>query len=158
ITVIAGGGVAPRHLNKHIDYSQRPAPAGVKEHSLATPVGMAVTADGSTLYVAAFGSAKIGVFGTAALESDAFDPASASAAYIPLTGGGPSGLVLDPGHPRLFVLTRFDDTVSVVDLVSRTETQRVALQNPEPAKVVGGRPFLYDAVATSSKGEASCAS
>jgi DNA-binding beta-propeller fold protein YncE len=158
ITVIAGGGVAPRHLNKHIDYSQRPAPAGVKEHSLATPVGMAVTADGSTLYVAAFGSAKIGVFGTAALESDAFDPASASAGYIPLTGGGPSGLVLDPGHPRLFVLTRFDDTVSVVDLVSRTETQRVALHNPEPAKVVEGRPFLYDAVATSSNGEASCAS
>jgi hypothetical protein len=51
---------------------------------------MAVTADGSTLYVAAFGSAKIGVFGTAALESDAFDPASASAGYIPLTGGGPT--------------------------------------------------------------------
>jgi DNA-binding beta-propeller fold protein YncE len=90
ITVIAGSDVAPRHLNKHIDYSQRPAPAGVKEHSLATPVGMAVTADGSTLYVAAFGSAKIGVFGTAALESDAFDPASASAGYIPLTGGGPT--------------------------------------------------------------------
>src|SRR5262249_42375054 len=30
------------HLNKHIDYSVLPAPAGVKDHSLATPVGMAV--------------------------------------------------------------------------------------------------------------------
>lgn len=158
ITVIAGTSVAPRHLNKHIDYSQLPAPAGVKEHSLATPVGMAVTPDGGTLYVAAFGSAKIGVFGTAALESDAFDPTSASAGHIPLTGGGPSGLVLDPGQARLFVLTRFDDTVSVVDLASRTETQRVALHTPEPPEVVAGRPFLYDAVATSSNGEASCAS
>jgi DNA-binding beta-propeller fold protein YncE len=158
ITVISGSSVAPRHLNKHIDYSQRPALPGVKEHSLSTPLDMAVTADGATLYVAAFGSGKIGVFPTAALENDTFDPTSASAGYIPLTGGGPSGLVLDPGQARLFVLTRFDDTVSVVDLASHTETQRVPLHNPEPPAVVEGRPFLYDAVATSSNGEASCAS
>jgi DNA-binding beta-propeller fold protein YncE len=158
ITVISGATVAPRHLNKHIDYSQLPAPPGVKEHSLATPVGMAVSADGSTLYVAAFGSAKVGVFDTAALENDTFDPTTASAAYIPLSGGGPSGVVLDSTRPRLYVLTRFDDTVSVVDLASRAETQRVALHNPEPPSVVAGRPFLYDAVDTSSNGEASCAS
>src|SRR4030095_11358885 len=85
ITVISGSTVAPRHLNKHIDYSQRPAPTGVKEHSLATPVGMAVTADGGTLYVAAFGSAKIGVFDTVALDDESFDPTSASANYIQLT-------------------------------------------------------------------------
>ncbi len=158
ITVISGSSVAPRHLNKHIDYSLRPAPAGVKEHSLSTPAAMAVTTDGGTLYVAAFGSAKIGVFPTTAIENDSFDPVSASANYISLTGGGPSGLVLDPGQTRLFVLTRFDDTVSVVDLGSRSETQRLPLHNPEPPEVVEGRPFLYDAVATSSNGEASCAS
>jgi DNA-binding beta-propeller fold protein YncE len=158
ISVISGSTVTSRHLNKHIDYSQRPAPAGVKDHSLATPTGMAVTPDGATLYVAAFSSAKIGVFSTASLETDSFDPTSASAAYITLTGGGPSGLVLDPGHGRLFVLTRFDDTVSVVDLASRAETQRIPLHSPEPPEVVEGRPFLYDAVMTSSNGEASCAS
>lgn len=32
------------------------------------------------------------------------------------------------------------------------------LSNPEPVSVVEGRPMLYDAVATSSNGEASCAS
>src|SRR5262249_47997387 len=68
ITVISAGGVAPRHLNKHLDYSQRPAPDSAKQHSLATPTGMAVSPDGTTLYVAAFGSQKIGVFNTAALE------------------------------------------------------------------------------------------
>jgi DNA-binding beta-propeller fold protein YncE len=74
ITVLDGANVLPRHLNKHIDYSQRPAPAGVKEKSLATPLDMAVTSDGTTLYVAAFGSSKIGVFSTAALENDTFVP------------------------------------------------------------------------------------
>src|SRR5690606_18872453 len=33
ITVLDGANVLPRHLNKHIDYSIRPAPPGTKEHS-----------------------------------------------------------------------------------------------------------------------------
>src|SRR5688572_22664531 len=78
VTVLDGPSVLPRHLNKHIDYDQRPALPGVKQHSLATPLGMAVTSDGTTLFVAAFGSSKLGVFDTAALESDAFVPDAAS--------------------------------------------------------------------------------
>ena len=50
ITVIDGSSVAPRHLNKHIDYDVVPSPAGTKEKSLATPVGMVVSPDGQTLY------------------------------------------------------------------------------------------------------------
>ena len=47
ITVIDPGGntVAPRHLNKHIDYSVSPAPADVKARSLALPKGMAIDFD-----------------------------------------------------------------------------------------------------------------
>ncbi len=158
ITVLTGGSILPRHLNKHIHYEDHPALAGVKSHSLATPTGLAVTPDGTTIYVAAFGSSKIGVFDTAALEGDTFDPTVSSASYIPVTGGGPSGLVLDAARHRLYVLTRFDDAVSVVDLSSGGETAHVKLHNPEPASVVTGRPFLYDAVLTSSNGEASCSS
>jgi hypothetical protein len=158
ITVVTGTSVLPRHLNKHINYAVRPAPAGVKDHSLATPVGMAVTPDGTTLYVAAFGSSKIGVFDTATLENDTFDPVAASAGYLTVSGGGPSGLVLDDANHRLYVLTRFDDAVSVVDLGTGMESAHVTLHNPEPASVVVGRPFLYDATTTSSNGEASCSS
>ncbi len=158
ITVVTGSGVFPRHLNKHIDYNQLPAPAGTKEHSLATPTGMVVSPDGTTLYVAAFGSSKIGVFNTVALEGDTFNPAVDSDDYIPVSGGGPTGLVLDSTHQRLYVLTRFDDSVSVVDLGSSAEVAHLALHNPEPASVVAGRPFLYDADKTSSNGEASCSS
>jgi DNA-binding beta-propeller fold protein YncE len=156
ITVLDGASVLPRHLNKHIDYSQRPAPPGVKERSLATPTAMAVTHDGKTLYVAAFGSGSVGVFSTAELEQDTFVPDAAS--HIAVSGGGPSGLVLDEARGRLYVLTRFDDAISVVDLATRAETAHVGLFDPEPAVVRDGRPFLYDAQRTSSNGEASCSS
>ncbi len=156
ITVLDGADVLPRHLNKHIDYGVVPSPTGVMERSLATPLGMAVTADGRTLYVAAFGSGAVGVFDTAALEADTFVPDAGD--HIAVSAGGPSAVVVDEARGRLYVLTRFDDGLSVVDLATRTETAHVRLFNPEPASVLAGRPFLYDARRTSSNGEAACAS
>ncbi len=147
--------VLSRHLNKHIDYSIVPAPAGTADKSLATPMGMAVSSDGGTLYVAAFGSSKVGVFSTSQLEADTFVPSAAS--HIVVSGGGPSGLALDEARNRLYVFTRFDNAVSVVDLAAGAEVRHYSLHNPEPASVVNGRPFLYDARLTSSNGEASCA-
>jgi len=158
ITVLSGTNVDARHLNKHIDYSVLPAPSGTADHSLATPLEIVVSSDGLKLYVAAFGSSKVGVFDTATLEDDSFDPTVQSAQYLDVSGGGPGGLALDEARNRLYVLTRFDNAVSVIDLGTASETQHVALFNPEPANVVAGRPFLYDAVATSSNGEAACAS
>ncbi len=157
ISVIDGlGTVTPRHLNKHINYAAVPSPAGTKDHSLATPLEMAVSSDGQTLYVAAFGSQKIGVFDTATLEDDSFVPSSTN--HITLSGGGPSGVLLDEGNDRLYVLTRFDNSISVVDTVAASETDHLPLHNPEPVNIVEGRPVLYDAFNTSSNGEASCAS
>ena len=144
------------HLNKHIDYSMRPAPLGVKDNSLATPLDMAITADGQTLYVAAFGSSKVGVFDTTQLEGDTFTPSAAN--HIPVSGGGPSGLVLDETNHRLYVLTRFDNGIAVINTDTRLEIDHPSLYNPEPASVVNGRPILYDAYFTSSNGEASCSS
>jgi DNA-binding beta-propeller fold protein YncE len=156
ITVISGSTVTPRHLNKHIDYDVRPAPAGVKDKSLAQPTSLAVSSNGTRLYVAAFGSSKVGVFDTAQLENDTFTPSASS--HVPLSGGGPAGLLLNEARNHLYVYTRFDNAVKVVSLSTLAETRSVPLHNPEPASIVAGRPFLYDARATSSNGEASCAS
>jgi DNA-binding beta-propeller fold protein YncE len=154
ITVLDGATVNPRHLNKHIDYDVRPAPASVKADSLATPVDLVVTPDGATLYVAAFGSSKVGVFGTAQLENNSFTPNDAN--HITVTGGGPSGLALRGN--RLYVFTRFDNGISTIDTTSQDEVAHLTLFNPEPANVRNGRPVLYDATTTSSNGEASCSS
>ncbi len=159
ITVLGpGGSVTPRHLNKHIDYSVccAPTPNAESERSLAQPTGMAITRDGTTLYVAALGSSKIGVFDTRELEEDTFVPSQAR--QIELSGGGPTGLVLDAAERRLFVLTRFDNAVTVIDTQGRAEVAKHPLYNPEPASVVLGRRFLYDARNNSAHGDSSCAS
>ncbi|HEY3570447.1 MAG TPA: hypothetical protein VGP73_21130 [Thermoanaerobaculia bacterium] len=162
ITVLSPGGgtprVAPRHLNKHIDYNHccdaNPNPEN--DRSLAFPQGMAVTHDGATLYMAALGSDKVGVFSTAQLEADTFVPSTAS--QIPLSGGGPTGLILDEERKQLYVMTRFDNGISIVDTRSAAEAGHVRMHNPEPPSIVNGRRFLYDAKFTSSHGDSACAS
>ncbi len=118
---------------------------------------MAVTSDGATLYVAAFGSSKIGVFDTAALENDTFVP----------SGGEPHrGQRRRPERARARRGARPPLRAHALrqrDLGHRHRDRRARsrtspLHNPEPASVVDGRPFLYDAAPTSSNGEASCAS
>ncbi len=149
------GEVTPRHLNKHIDYDQFPGTETERDRSLATPLEMAVTADGATLWVAAMGSNKIASFATDALEDGSFVPNDAD--HIELPGGGPTGLVLDPAGVRLYVLTRYNNAVVTVDVAERRAIQSVAMQNPEPPAVRSGRRFLYDARLTSSRGDSSCA-
>jgi DNA-binding beta-propeller fold protein YncE len=162
ITVIepSSAEVKPRHLNSHIDYAVHKATASTKQHSLATPTQMAVTRNGQTLYVAALGSNRVGVFNTADLDNDQqwaqVSPTTASTGYLSVTGG-PIGVHLDEARKRLFVQTHFDNAISVINLENGQEVQRVALHNPEPEAVTVGRPMLYDAQRTSSNGEASCA-
>ena len=155
VSVLRDGVVYPRHLNKHIDYSAASVAPGVKDKSLAIPMGMAVSPDGQTLYLAAFGSSRIAALDTAALTADTFVPDAGTHIEV---GGGPTGMILDPARNRMYVLTRFDNSLVTVDLASGEVSSRVSMWNPEPASVVRGRPVLYDARLTTSNGESPCAS
>ena len=158
ITVIdpESGEVLPRHLNKHIDYKKHSASERDRERSLSMPVGLAVTADGKTLYVAAKGSDRIAVYNAGKLEKDASWRLTRKPVDLP--GAGPAGLALDEPRSRLYVLGRFDNTLSVVDTRDNRIVERIALFNPEPPEVRNGRPFFYNARLTSGNGESSCAS
>jgi DNA-binding beta-propeller fold protein YncE len=162
ITVLTPGGgtpgVAARHLNKHIDYDHCCAatPNAENDRSLAFPQGMAVTGNGATLYVAALGSSKVGVFSTTQLEANTFVPSTAN--QIAVSGGGPTGVVLDEERGQLYVMTRFDNGISVVDTRTRSEAAHVTMHTPEPPSIVAGRKFLYDAKFSSSHGDSACAS
>jgi YVTN family beta-propeller protein len=161
ISLINGGVAQPRRLNPHIDYGDLNPPASVNDRTLAIPTDMAISSDGGTLYVAASGSQKVGIVSTAALAlapgaPGAYTPDTAD--HVELTGGGPGGLVLDEANGRLYVLTRFDNAISVVDTAARVEEAHLPLHSPEPASIVVGRKFLYDSRFSSSNGEASCAS
>jgi len=158
ISILKNGQVVSRHLNKHIDYSQccDALPNSENSRSLAFPLGMAISHNGKTLYVAALGSSKVGIFDTKKLEDDSFVPDEHN--HIELSGGGPTGIVLDERHQRLYVLTRFNNSISVVDVLTRKEIKQISMHNPEPEHIVKGRHFLYDARFTSSHGDSACAS
>jgi DNA-binding beta-propeller fold protein YncE len=155
ITVIDDGKVLPRHLNKHIQsYDRELGTEAERRLSLATPLDMVISKDGKKLYLAGFGSQKIGIYSTDELKTDRFTPSLDQ--QINLTGGGPSGLVLDDENQRLFVMTRFDNSVAMINAKTRKEVAKLALYNPEPRSIVEGRKFLYDATLTSSRGDSSC--
>lgn len=156
ITVIKEGAVLPRDLNPHLEDSNPDGNADQNARSLALPLQMQVNQSGETLYVAAFGSAKVGVFDVTELEDNTFSPNPSH--HIEVSGGGPSGLVLDEKNQRMFVLTRFDNGISVIDTQSRQEKSHVTMYNPEPDFIVQGRPFLYDARYSSGRGDSACGS
>ncbi|MVF12823.1 hypothetical protein FT643_11795 [Ketobacter sp. MCCC 1A13808] len=158
ITVINNGNPNPRHLNKHINYNSRPGTGTAAERNaaLATPLEMAVSNNGANLYLAAMGSDKLARFSTSQLASDNFTPSADD--HVKLSGGGPTGVVLDEARNRAFVTTRFDNGISIVSTGGRmSESAHVTMNNPEPAVVKNGRRFLYDATYTSSRGDSSCA-
>ena len=104
ISVLASGVATPRHLNKHIDYAVVPSPPGVKERSLATPLGMAVSDDGEVAGSVSGGCVE-GAVVTAALEVLAgerergvitFGYSDDEAFAVGLTCGGTIHLFLEP--------------------------------------------------------------
>ncbi|MGH1472634.1 MAG: YncE family protein [Cellvibrionaceae bacterium] len=155
ITVIDGNNVNPRHLNKHINYNTSIGTTSERSRSLATPLEMAVSDNGNDLYVVAMGSNKLARFSTSQLENNTFNPSTEN--HLVLTGGGPTGVVLDDNRDRAYVLTRFDNGISVVNTsASLGEISHITMFNPEPAIVKNGRRFMYDANYTSSRGDSSC--
>jgi DNA-binding beta-propeller fold protein YncE len=158
ITVLDQDGVHPRELNKHIDRENccAPVPNAESALSVSQPLGMAITSDGAVLYAAVLGNDKVAVYYTAELESDEFFPDEAD--QIPISGGGPTGVVLDEANDRLYVMTRFDNGISTIDTDEFAEIDHLTMHNPEPASLVAGRRFLYDAALTSSHGDQACAS
>jgi len=134
------------NLNSHIDLDVPEGSNAERALSLALPADIARGVDG-TLYVAATGSAKVGVL----------DPAGAVRARINV-GQEPTGLTIDESRQRLYVLNRFDETLSIVDLKGRFEVTRIPVGfDPEPQAVREGRRFLYDA-SLSAHGDLACAS
>jgi hypothetical protein len=171
ITVLDPGShaVKPVHLNAHIDYTKccAPAPNAETERSLAFPVGLAISSkrgargellDAQDLYVAALGSDKVAVLSTSRLEQAvAGRPVQDQRDHIEVSGG-PVGLELDQDRDRLYVLARFTNELVVINTRSRSVIERHKMFSPEPASIIEGRRFLYDARRTSSHGDTACAS
>ncbi len=145
----ATGAVSVLQLNGHINYAVTPGPPSEIALSLAQPTDLRFLPSGTKAFVAAFGSNKVGVL----------DGTTGAVTARINVGQGPIGLALAPGAQTLYVLNRFDGTISLVDTGSNAVTGTVPLGfDPTPAVIRNGRRFLYDASLTSGHGDASCAS
>lgn len=134
-------------LNPHLTYAVRSIPQEQRNQSIGDPRGMVWTGDGSTAYVAGMGSNNVIAVSAAGARLNTIE-----------VGQGPTGLVLSADGSRLFVLNKFESTISTVSTATESETSRVGFFNPEPASIRLGRPFLYDTHASSGLGQTSCAS
>ncbi len=145
----ATGVVTPVHLNGHINYATSPGSPSEIALSLAQPTDVRFTPNGTKAYVAALGSNKLGVL----------DGATAAVTGRVTVGQGPVGLAMAPDGARVYALNRFDNSISIVTTANDQVLATVALGfDPTPSTIKNGRPFLYDAAATSGHGDASCAS
>ena len=61
-------------------------------------------------------------------------------------------------RPSVFVLNKFEASISAVDVSSETELARVSFYDPSPAAVRLGRKHLYDTHKNSGLGHIACAS
>lgn len=134
-------------LNPHLTYAAASIPAAQREQAVGDPRGIVWQADGLRGFVTGMGSNNV----------VAIDAAGARVGRVDV-GEGPTGLVLDEPRQSLYVLNRFDDSISVVDLNSLAEMQQVAMFDPTPAAIHTGRPHLYDTHQNSGLGHVSCAS
>jgi YVTN family beta-propeller protein len=135
-------------LNPHINYGVTPGPLSETTQSLSQPGGIVFQAAGGVGYITALGSAKVAVL----------DDAGNVTARIGV-GQGPSGLALDETNHRLYVLNRFDETISIVDTNTRSVDHTLSAgYDPSPPAIKTGRRLLYDAQLASGHGDLACSS
>jgi DNA-binding beta-propeller fold protein YncE len=148
--------IEPHDLNPGVDYSLLPNDAA-RARALAQPTDLCITRDGERLYVAAFGSDRIGVLDREGAVRGAIDLATAADRRDARRLRGPRGLALHPEGRWLYVANRVAHSLAVID----TERGSVAGEqpigfDPTPAAIAQGRGFLYSAE-LSGNGTVSCA-
>lgn len=119
----------------------------LRRQSVADPRGVVFSADGTRGYVSGMGSDNVVAIDAGGARLGAVD-----------VGQGPTGLALHEARSRLYVLNRFDASISVVDTQSLAELSRTAFHDSTPAVIRDGRPFLYSARRFGGLGVTSCGS
>src|SRR5690606_20346847 len=115
------------HVN---NYAQRSVPPQDRVKSVGDPRGIVWNAAGTKAYVSGMGSNNVVVLGANGTRAGLDDT-------IPVQEG-PTGLALDEGRNALYVLNRFDGSISVVDLDTEAESTVVRFYDPTPAVIKTG--------------------
>jgi DNA-binding beta-propeller fold protein YncE len=150
-------GVTSFDLNPGIDYSTLPNNAALST-ALAQPVALAWDRTGSTLYVAALGTDRIGVLNASGVVQSRIEVGDTPGTKVDSRNKrGPHGLAMHPTANWMYVFNRLSNSVTVIDTARSTVETELALADPTPTNLKQGRGFLYDAK-LSGNGTFSCAS
>ena len=134
-------------LNPHINYSVPTGPQSERDSSLAIPTSVTWSPDGQRVYVSALGSSKLGVLSAT----------GALLARVP-TVAGPTGVVVDGQHARIYVLGRFHNQLQTLSTGTLQSLGVTSIGfDPTPDDIVNGRKFFYSGL-TSGHGDQACAS
>jgi hypothetical protein len=162
-----GAQIALEDLNvDHLDaaqggvgmaYTDGSVPQAERNKSIGDPRGIAFTLSGNHAYISGMGSNNLicvlasgGSIGNRVALGDTFE--------VP---AGPTGLAHHGTMNRLYVLSKFASTITVVDTTtpgSESVVQNLSIYDPTPATIKNGRPHLYDTHANSGLGQIACAS
>jgi len=137
-------------LNRHLTYSTSSVPLPERNKSIGDPRAIVWNAAGTKGYIAGMGSNNVIVISP--------DGARAGLSQYIDVQEGPTGLCIDESRSRLYVLSRFAGSVSVIDLASESVTATVPFFDPTPAPIRIGRRHLYNTHSTSGLGQIACAS
>jgi hypothetical protein len=134
-------------LNPHLDYNVRSVPQATRDLAIGDPRAIVWHPGNGNAYVVGMGSNNLVVT----------DANGTRLGRLEL-GQGPSGLALNTAGTRLYVLNKFDATISLIDPATPSEMARVSFFDPTPVAIRDGRPMLYDTHAGSGLGQIACAS
>lgn len=122
-----------------------------REESIGDPRAIVWNADGTRGWVAGMGSNSV-------VEIDATGARAGGNNPI-VVGEGPAGLALDEARGKLYVLNRFEASVSTIDIGGQTELlPRADFHDPTPPAIKLGRPTLYNTHLHSGLGHIACGS
>ncbi|MGE0480704.1 MAG: hypothetical protein AB7Q17_09555 [Phycisphaerae bacterium] len=142
-------------LNPHLTYGTDvpfvPIPQNQRDWSLGDPRGIAWNATGTRGFVTGMGSNNVIVVNS---DGDRFDTTQTID-----VGEGPTGVVFDAARDRVYVLNKFDASLSVIDAASEVAAgPDVPFYDPTPAAIRTGRRHLYNTHINSGLGHIACAS
>ena len=148
-------------LNPNINYSILPNPAALAS-ALAMPTSIVFEPSGRYLYLAAFGTDRVGILDTSTGTVAKFieiNPQARGSTVNARSKRGPRGLALNSPANVLYVLNRVSNTISIVNLTTNTLSAEIptGLFDPTPSVIRAGRGFLYDHK-LSGNGTGACAS
>ena len=138
-------------------YSDGSVPQTDRDHSIGDPRGIAFKPSSTIAYISGMGSNNV-----LAVNTGDGSRLGTNGEYTIEVGHGPTGIIHHPGKNRLYVLNKFDASITVIDTTTPgsepAPVQTLPFFDPTPDFINDGRVHTYGTHENSGLGQIACAS